>query len=361
MFCPKCGSEIDVKMKFCKKCGEPVTLKASQSKKESKPKKKHLALKIASAAVAVLLAGSIAVGCVVFCTDPCWQLLYSVNKLSHAESFSFELNASNTISVDLPIVSTQTFDVPVAYKGDVEYDIDNAEMIMRAESDDNIIFMHIKDDKYKVLCKDNEAGSKWQENQTALPELFKDQEPVTADNFASNNMIAKSFPSSKFSLSDIFKSHDKLEKNSDLSLESKDGCKEISGTIKLFELVDSGGFDKSMLLSLFVVLLGGKSDLIEVNSKDIIDFSDVEFSWKSDSDHYPCEIGMNLNFNLDALDVISDKLENNSDLKNIIGIIDGYTDLKAKCDTDIKLSIDNYNKADVNTEDVDMNIESTSD
>ena len=361
MFCPKCGSEINVKMKFCKKCGEPITLKTSQSEEESKPKKKHLALKIASAAVAVLLAGSIAVGCVVFCTDPCWQLLYSVNKLSHAESFSFELNASNTISVDLPIVSTQTFDVPVAYKGDVEYDIDNAEMIMRAESDDNIIFMHIKDDKYKVLCKDNEAGSKWQENQAALAELFKGQEPVTADNFASNNMIAKSFPSSKFSLSDIFKSHDKLEKNSDLSLESKDGCKEISGTIKLFELVDSGGFDKSMLLSLFVVLLGGKSDLIEVNSKDIIDFSDVEFSWKSDSDNYPCKIGMNLNFSLDALDVISDKLENNSDLKNIMGIIDGYTDLKAKCDTDIKLSIDNYNKADVNTEDVDMNIESTSD
>lgn len=359
MFCSKCGNEIDIKMKFCKKCGEPIKLKASQPEKEFGTKKKHIAGKIAASVVAVLLAGSIAVGCVVFYTDPCWQLLYSVSKLSHAESFSFELNANNIISVDLPILSTQTFNVSISYKGDVEYDIDNAEVLMRAESDDNVIFMHIKDDKYKILCKDNKNGSKWQEEQTNLSELFKDQKPVTADNFTSNNMIAKCFPLGKLSIINAFKSHDKLAKNSDLHLEKKDGYKEISGTIKLFELIDSDSFNKSMFLSLFVVLLGGKIDLIEENDKDIIDFSDIELLWKSDSDNYPCEISMNLNFNLDAIDVISDQLEDNSDLKNIIGIIDSYSDIKAECDTDIELSIDNYNKADVNTEDV--NIENTLD
>lgn len=363
MFCPKCGNEIDIKMKFCKKCGEPIKLEANKSEEEFKPKKKkkHLAGKIAASTVAVLLAGSIAAGCVVFYTDPCWQLLHSVNKLLKTESFSFELNVNHNISVELPIVSTQTFDADISYKGDVEYNADNVEMIMRAESDGDIIFMHIKGDKYKVLRKDNEDESKWEEEKDDLSDLFEGQEAVTADNIISNNMLAKYFPSGKISLSNVFKIHNELSSHSDLNIEKKDGYKEISGTIELFELIDSDGFNKSMFLSLFVVLLGGKSDLIKADGTDGIECSDAELFWKNNSDNCPCEISMNFNFNLDALDFISDKLEDNSDIKNFIGIVDGYTDIAAECDTNIELNIDNYSQAEVNTEGVDLNIENTSD
>lgn len=315
-------------------------------------RKKHIAGRITAVIIAVSAAAGIAFGCHRFYTDPYWQLLHSAYKLKNAGSFSFEIKTNQTIKLELPVLSEQSFENETVYKGEVQFDDDESELLVRAESEKDIVLLYVKGDKWKMVRKDNTENSHWTEEKVLPTDIFSNEGAVTAGDFEYGNVLAKNGAKGLDFFSKAFKSYEKLTDCSDLSLDRKKGEEVIEGTVKLSELTNSFGKSdddkENPFFSAIMILLGGEAGTIDISS---MKFTDGELSWNN-SGNYPYNVKLDCGMTFDAAEFLSEMMKDSPELQSIVGFLGGFIDADAECDICADAQIYNYGKAHIDTEDI---------
>lgn len=327
-------------------------------------RRKKMKKRIIAGALAVIISASAAAGAV-FCyskfnNDPYWQLLHSANKMKNAESFSFELKTTQNISLDIPVLSEQSFESETLYKGDVEFDKDGSELILRAQSDDGSILLYKDGGKWITAHKGNEADSEWtvddkednKENDKKDDIVYEsDAETVMYPNHREVLAIG-CFKGFKF-FTDAKNGYDFLTEYSDLYLERAEDKEQISGDLKLSKMLESaqksGSGEKNSAISAIMGLFGGEYGSISLNSMEI---TDGEICWEN-TNNYPSELSLDYSVTFDAAQVLSEMAKDSPELQAVIDFLGDVIETDANCSISAELSISDYGNAFVETEDIE--------
>ncbi|MGN0631783.1 MAG: hypothetical protein ACI4JN_10690 [Ruminococcus sp.] len=314
-----------------------------------KNRKKRMAAIIISAAVAVSAASAAGFCCYKFYNDPYWQMLHSFNKLKNSESFSFEIKTTQTISLDLPVLADQHIENETVYKGDIQFNKDEDEFIMLAESEKNSVLLYNKDGNWKIARKENITDAKWSEEEISPSDIFNDNDAVTAG-FYNRNMIAKSSSKGLSFISDAFKGYKFLSEYSDLEISRGKKSEEISGTVYITEILENLNNDDSNkdnpVFSAIMLLLGDEPGTINMSSMKC---SDGEICLNNSS-NYPDDLTFDCSVTFDAAEFLSEKAKDIPKLQSIIGFLGGFIETDAKCDISADIQFFNYGEAHIDTE-----------
>lgn len=320
--------------------------------------------RIIAVIIASVIALSAAVGVIFgyrkFNSDPYWQLLHSANKMKNSESFSFELKTTQNISLDIPVLSEQSFESETLYKGDVEFDKDGSELLLRAQSDDGSILLYKDGSKWITAHKGNEADSEWtvddkednKENDKKDDIVFESDAETAMYPSRREVLAVGCFKGFKF-FADAKKGYSFLTKYSDLQLERADKNEHISGDIKLSKMLEdlgkSDSDDENLAISAIMKLFVGEHSSIGLDSMEI---TDGEIYWNN-IDNYPSDVSLDCSVTFDAAQVLSEMAKDSSELQAVIGFLGGIIETDAKCSISTELSIFDYGNALVETEDIE--------
>lgn len=315
---------------------------------ENKSCKKRIIAGIVAAVTVVTLISGIVWCFFKFNNDPYWQLLHSVSKLKNAESFSFTMKTTQTIRLDLPILSEQSVENEIVYNGDVCYNKNGSELLLLAESDKNTVLLYKNGNEWKTAHKENKKDAKWSETKTISFDYF-DNDSVTEMGPEYSGMIAINGLKGFGLFKDAQKSYKYLTEYSSLELERTEDNEQISGAVRFSKLMElSHNSDKGKnnpVLSAIMIFLCGDSIKL-----DNIECSDGEICWNN-SDNYPSDISLGCSFTFDASEVLTEMAKDTPELQNIIGFLGGFIETDAECDISADIQFFDYGKASVDTDD----------
>lgn len=322
---------------------------------------KHIIAVIIASVIALSTAVGVIFGYRKFNSDPYWQLLHSANKMKNAGSFSFELKTTQNISLDIPVLSEQSFESETLYKGDVEFDKDGSELILRAQYNDGSILLYKDGGKWITARKGNEVDSDWtlddkEDNKEKDKEddIVYESEAETAMYSNPREVLAIGcFKGFKF-FTDAKNGYDFLTEYSDLYLEREEDREKISGDLKLSKMLESAqksdSSEKNSAISAIMGLFGGEYG--SISSLDSMEITDGEICWNN-IDNYPSDVTLDCSVTFDAAQILSEMAKDSPELQTIIGFLGGILEADAQCDMNVDIRLFNYESADVKTEDIE--------